>query len=243
MKLNINTDAVVSFTNTLEKMHRSALPNAIRGTLNNAAFDVKTNTMQKSADVNFIKRQPNFFKANSRFEKATGFNVNTMKSTVGMVSTNLQGADNHSVKDLEQQEHGGSIDKRSFIPTNLARKGNSARGLVRSNARLSAIKNIIKTKNSTGKNAKEKFVVAASVAGKGGFVLDENILWRIDSFPKSSLRSKRTIIKRTPIYSFKSGRKASVHATNFMREATLNTAKKMETFYFAEAKRQIEKLK
>ena len=90
MILNINSNAVVSYTNTLEKLHKSAFPVAIRETLNSAAFDVKKNTMPLSAKKSFIERQPTFFKANSKVDKATGFNTSTMKSTVGFFSNNLK---------------------------------------------------------------------------------------------------------------------------------------------------------
>ena len=49
MILNVNTDAVVALTNKLEKLHRSAFPVAVRSTLNSAAFDMKKDTILKSA--------------------------------------------------------------------------------------------------------------------------------------------------------------------------------------------------
>src|SRR5687767_16018423 len=85
MELNINSDAVVKHTNTLEKMHRSAMPLAIRNTLNSVAFDVKKNTMPASAEREFVTRAPNFFKANSRVEMARGWNVDSMQSVVGFI--------------------------------------------------------------------------------------------------------------------------------------------------------------
>ncbi|MBL4809315.1 MAG: hypothetical protein JKY43_04565, partial [Phycisphaerales bacterium] len=45
VEFNVNTDAVVSLTNKLEKLHKSAFPVAVRGTLNSAAFDVKQKSM------------------------------------------------------------------------------------------------------------------------------------------------------------------------------------------------------
>jgi hypothetical protein len=244
IQLNINTDGAVHFANTLEKLHKSALPSAVRGALNKAAFEVKTHTLQESANKNFVKRQPNFFKANSRFESAKGFDISTMKATVGMVSTGLtNGTKNHAVKDLEEQEEGGSIDRKSFIPMLSARKGGSYGGMVRPNARLSAIKKIIDTKNVVAKNNREKFVIAASIAGKGGFVLYNKILYRINSNPVSSLKNHRALIDRTPLYSFEKGRKARVHGTNFMKEASLRTAKQIQFYFEEEAMRQIKKYK
>jgi hypothetical protein len=239
MRININTDAVVSMTNKLEKLRKSALPAAVCGTLNDAAFDVKTNTMLRSSKNNFINREKNFFKANSTYQKATGFNISTMKSSVGFVS---KGGTNHSVDDLEEQEHGGVIDNRSFIPTVFARKGKTHTGLVKPNAQLSKINRIINVNDSIGKNQREKFVIAASVAGRGGFVLRGDILFRIDTAPKSNLRSKKANFKATPLYSFKKGRKVKVKPTNFMQEASLITQKKLDDFYIKQGERQLAKV-
>lgn len=240
MILNINNDAVVAFTNTLEKMHRSALPSAIRGTLNKAVFDVKSTSLQKSADASFEKRQPNFFRANSKFENAKGFDVNTMKATVGMTQTGLkQGQSNYAVRDLEQQERGGVIQRKSFIPLPAARINKSLKKNVRANARLSAIKNIIESKKATGNSSREKFVHAILEAGAGGFVLSGSTLYRINSLKKTGNHFK----DKTAIYSFRRGRSVRVQGTSFMQKASIESANKMEGFYQVEAKRQIDKLK
>jgi hypothetical protein len=245
MRLNINTDATVIFTNKIERLHRSALPNAIRNTLNKVAFDVKQNTMPRSADDAFEKRSPNFFKANSRVDMANGFNINSMRSTVGFTENKLQGRNNHAVDDLEQQEHGGAIKKRSFIPTDIARGGSNSRPVKVGN-RLSKISNIVNVSNAQGKNKHEKFIKSAVHAGKGGYVISNDILWRIDSIKTKKVRVigryRTTKIKATPIYSFDKGRSVNVHATGFMRRASMESVNKIDQFYITEAKKQIERL-
>lgn len=239
MILNINSDAVVQFTNTLEKMHRSALPSAIRGTLNKVVFDVKSKTLSKFADLSFEKRQPNFFRANSRFENAKGFNVSTMRATVGMTTMGLKGDHNYAVKDLEQQERGGLIPKKSFIPLPAARISGSLNKNVRANARLANIKKIIDSKKMTGNSSREKFVHAILEAGKGGFVLSGTTLFRINSLKKVG----NTFKDKTALYTFKRGRSVRVSPTAFMEKASMESGHKMEGFFSMEAKRQIEKLK
>lgn len=240
MFLNINSSAVVSYTNTLEQMHRSALPSAIRGALNKAVFDVKKNTLQKAADASFEKRQPNFFKANSKFENAKGFNVSTMQATVGMVETSLKGnGHNYAIKDLEQQESGGVIKKKSFIPLSGARIGGNASKNVRANARLSNIKKIIEARNSPGKNSRSRFVHAILAAGVGGFVLSGSKLFRVNSLRKTNGR----FMDKTALYDFKKGRSVRVSHTGFMKKASLQSAEKIEGFFVDEARRQIDKLK
>lgn len=244
MEFNINMDATIAHVVKLETISKSALPSAIRGTLNNAAFKLKSKEMPSEADDTFEKRSPNFFKANSKFESAKGFNVNQMKSTVGFFENKLANqATNFAVKDLEKQEEGGSINKRSLIPTIFARKGKSNRGLVRANARLSAIKKIVKSKSMVAKNAKEQFILAASMAGKDGYVSHNGFIYKILSAPMSKLGSKKTTFKAEPIYSVKHGRKAHVRPTNFMRIATERVKMGMPTDFIKEAERQFAKLK
>lgn len=247
MQLNINTDAVVKHTNTLEKLHKKHLPNAIRGALNKAAFDVKTDTLSRSAKKNFIERSPNFFKAFSRVERATGFNVKTMKSTVGMVNEGLKGEHNFAVKDLEQQEKGGTIDGKSFIPLPEARSGKVKP--VRPGNRLSSLPmaKMLNAAKGKGKNKQEKFITTAIAAGVGGLVLSNTskpMLLRITSIKRRKLkligRSNTAVIKYKALYTFKKGRKVSVSKTNFAKEAAISSAKKIEAFFIKEAEFQID---
>lgn len=170
MQININTESTVKFTNRLEKLHRSALPTAIRQTLNKAAFDVKQNTMPVEARASFEQRQPNFFKATSRVQMANGWSVKSMKATVGFIENGLKGGDNYAVKDLEQQERGGTIRGRSFIPTDVARGGSSARP-VRPSNRISRVRRVVNAASAHGKTRHEKFIRSAIYAGKGGYVI------------------------------------------------------------------------
>lgn len=242
MQLNINTNEVVKFTVKLERLRASALPNAIRGTLNDAAFDVKQKTMPVQAQAEFINRTPNFFKANSRVEMATGFSVNTMKATVGFFSNNLRGDNNYAVKDLEQQEYSGSIDKKSFIPLDPARKSGHT-SLVKPANRLTAIKNIVVAKNMGAGSKKQQFIKAIYKAGAGGYVLGSNIkgentLWRVDSIDPNP-EAKRFSL--TPLYDFRKARKVKVGEKMFMRTASLNSANKLNKFYIAQANFQIKR--
>ncbi len=238
--IDINNDKVVVFTNQLEKLHKSALPVAIRTALNSAAFDVKQDTMPRSAEKHFINRSRNFFKANSRVEQAQGFDIDKMKSTVGFVTSKLRGSD-QAVEDLEEQEYGGSIEGRSFIPMDTARGGSKVKS-VRPGNRLSKITNIINAAKVSGRSKKQKFVKAAIRAGKGGYVLgnfNPQILYKITSITR---RGNVMIIKKKPLYSFESGRAIKVSKTGFMRSATLKSNRKLNDFYIKQAKRQIERL-
>jgi len=230
MLLDVNTNEVVKFAAKLDAISRSALPVAVRGTLNNAAFDVKQNTMLKTSADKFKNRQPNFFKANSRVQMAKGFNINDMEAIVGFVDTNLKGGKNFSVKNLEQQEHGGTIKNKSFIPMLGARMSGSNDKLVAPANRISGIKNIVNTRNTRGANKRQRFKVAAIVAGVGGFILSENTLFKVKSLNKV-----------TPLYSFKRGRSIQVKPTGFMESASLQSGKKLEKYFEEQAEKQFKK--
>lgn len=242
MHININISAVVKHTNRLEKLRKSALPNAVRNTLNSAAFDVKQNTMPVSASKHFIKRKPNFFKANSKVFMAQGYNVNTMKSIVGFVPYSAQ-YNNFAVRELEQQEHSGTIEHRTFVPLDTSRSGANHAAQVLPSNRLDAIKNLIHASKSKGRNKKEQFIKAAIYAGKRGFVvgnLGKQTVFRINSIKRDA--SGKTVIGKTPLYSFSQGRSVRIRkATHFMREASYKSANKMTSFYIREAKRQYQR--
>jgi hypothetical protein len=240
-------------------MHKSALPNAIRETLSKSALNVKQETMPKSAKKEFVNREPNFFKGNSSVEFAKGYDVKSMKATVGFIDSKLKGGkSNYAVKDLQQQEHGGRIGGRSFKPTIYARAGKNSKGLVLPKFRISKIgKKLIDASKMHHLTDKQKFVVAAKLAKKGGYVLSKGMLWRIDQNPKIADSKGVTeinfkgqkvgyshytgLIERTPLYTFQKSGQAAVARTNFMREASMSTQKHMEAVFIKEAEKQIER--
>lgn len=248
IKFDINSNEAILLTRKLEKLNRSAFPVAVRGTLNKAAFEVKQTTMPVAADRHFIKRKPNFFKANSRVEMATGFEVNGMRATVGFIPRSSTGYNNYAVRELQQQEQGGIIDHRSFIPLDSARTGESHKQMVKPGVRLSNVKGVVNAANSKGANDKEKFIKAAIHAGRGGFVIgtgNKKKLFQISLINRLSGRDshgRMTRVKAKAIYSFSQGRGVSISATHFMKEATLITASRLPVFYAQEAERQFKRV-
>lgn len=236
MKLDVNTKALIVFSNKLEKMSRSALPVAVRTALNSVAFDVKQNSMPTKVRNEFVRRENNFFKANSKVEMARGFDVNNMSSKVGFISNKGK---NQAVDDLEQQEHGGTIKSRSFLPMDFARIGNVNRGNIRKGNRISSMV-ILKQRQMKAHTKGGRFNLALKEAGVGGFILGENgIVWRVDSLKRDGKGRPRL----TGVFNFKKGRSVKVEKTNFMREASETSYKKMDDFFIKEAKKQIAKLR
>lgn len=244
MFLNINTNGCVVLTNKLEKISRSALPVAIRGALNQTVKDIKQNTMPASARDKFNQRQKNFFTANSKFEYAKGFKINDMKAMVGFYENKLSNATtNFAVKDLEEQEHGGGIGSKAFIP--MAASRISGKGNVKAAFRLKKIRErgFVDMRKQRAATKSERFIKAVFKAGSGGFVLGstkngENILWRINSL-SSKINTKN--LDLTPLYDYSKGRSVKVHATAFMKQATMVSANRMESYYISQAKTQLQK--
>jgi hypothetical protein len=243
MQLNINTDAAVIFTDRLEAIGKSALPNAVRETLSKAALDVKKNTMPKTADKEFELRRKNFFRANSIVDFAQGKNISSMRSAVGFFENKLSAkTTNFAVKDLEQQEYGGDIDGKSFIPLDNARIGKSYKKSVRANARISGFKNLPNVSNAKGANWKQRAIKTAVFTGVGKYMLATS--GRVGSIYKiTSIRRDKgnTVFKKIKMYSYDKNRKVKVHKTNFMKKSAEETQKNIDKIYVVEAKKQIDK--
>lgn len=243
MFININSDAVVRHTATLERISRSALPVAVRQTLNMTALNVKQKTMPLESKV-FIHRNPTFWGATSKVNFAKGFDINTMQSEVGFMPQTGKKESGGATQDLEKQENAGSIEHRAFIPLAGARVANSFNRRVKDKMRIAAIKDkIVDAKKSNAKTKSGQWFSSAMFAGSGGFVLSawknsrgNRMLMRIDAASKGG-------IKYTPVYSVKGGRNVKVKATHFMKKASLMSASEMEQFYIINAEKQIAKIR
>ena len=241
---NVDTDSSIVFTNKLEKLSRSAFPNAVRGTLNKLAFDVKMVTMPKEANDSFIERDKRFFKSQSRVDMAKGFSVSSMKSGVGFMAQNSRTSD-VTIENLHQQEHGGEIANRKYIPVNTSRVSKSGNRKLQTKNRItdSTIKNIVRSSTMKGKSRQQQFVHAVHEAGVGGLVEGETrtgakIIWRVNSLT----RTRDGKFKLTPIWIVNDSKKIKIkRASHFMEKASIKSAKKGNQFYQKEAERQFEK--
>jgi hypothetical protein len=245
---SIDTTAAKYFAGKLQTMKRSAFPNAVRETLSKSALNVKQKTMPASAKKAFTERQKNFFKANSKVDFAKGYDIKRMEATIGFVSEKLKGGNNYAVKDLEQQEEGGQIKKRTFIPIDTARTGKSKSKLVQKKNILEKIKNIVKVRR-TG-NAKQAWVKAAIIAkklyGNDAYVLGrakegKQTLSRINNITRPG-GARDISINRTPLYSVVKGRAVAVKGTQFMKRASYETQSNMNAVFIIEAQKQINRL-
>lgn len=241
MRLNVDTTAVIAHTKRLEAYRKSALPNAVRETLNRAALDVKQRTMPKQAKDEFFERNKTFFKATSKVEFAKGKDIAGMASKIGFTENTLAGKRkgySQAIDDLEQQEQGGSIASRTFVPMNTARKGFSRGAPVKNSFRLAQLK-MVDASKAQGVNEGQKFIKSVYHAGKGGFVIGRSFVWRVNSLQ----RGEDGKLKITPIYSKETGRSVKVDRTHFMRDASLQSADKLNQFFIQEAEKQLKRVR
>lgn len=236
--LHVNSDELVTFSNKLEKLSRTAFPNAVRKTLNEVALDVKKRTLQRSAASVFTLRKKNFFKRFSRVmfvqERRV---VNKMESVVGMDSTRLSGANNFAVENLHEQEYGGMIGGRTFVPAKQSRVSKSwARNVKRQN-RISEAKKIGKAKGNT----KKAWLAAAAEVGVGGLIFGtfSPTVFRITKITKDG----GTKVKTEPVYHFKKGKKFTPDpkARGFARRASELSAQTMNQVFIKVAKNRFER--
>jgi len=243
---NVNTQACVVLVNKLEQLHKSALPLAIRGTLNAAAFDVKTRTLDESATKNFIRRSPTFFKRFSGVNRATGWNINSMQAEVGMTAEG--GGKNElkartAVANMEIQEEGGKIDK-GLDYLKAARTGGSLDNTVAGKRRwknANTIKGVF-THNGT---AKSRIVAAAYMALSMGKLQKVKIngrnFYRLVTGISKSKKGKIKIRSKL-IYVSRSGSNKEISATHFSREAAEKTTIRIPMYFNIEAQKQINRL-
>ena len=269
LAIDVNTDSFVVLANKLDNLNRSALPVAVRRTLNSTAFDVKQRTMLEMTKKQFVNRQANFFKANSKVIQATGFNVNEMESQIGFFEDRLKNkATNWAVKDLEQQEHGGSILGRDFITMNTGRVSNSPNKITKSGNRISDIKEDFVNQRSSRFKAKTRggrFRQAIALAmnpsdkelnrrsrnrKKAGLGVSKSL----GAFVLGDYQGKRFLWKidgwnqktgkpkLCAMMIFKKNRVVKIKkATHFMERASIISLQKTPHFFYREAENQIEK--
>jgi len=227
---SVNTDKLVALANKIDKLHKSALPVAIRQTLNDAAFATKDKFLMNEFDKQFVIRKRNFIKSHSSVNKtANTFNVNQMRSEVGVIKGKSKAGD-----ELRFQEYGGTVKNRDYIPTDMARASGSHSKLVSKNHYL---KNI-KKKKSKPQFKNQDFIKSVFKAGEGGHVIYDYILFEVKKIVK---KTNRLFFKLKPIYSYRKGRSVTITKKPFLSPASTSAIKTMPEIFVKNAQRQINK--
>ena len=139
VKIDIDSKELESYTKKLRQVHRSALPLAVRGTLNEAAFHMKKEEMPKSFYDKFTIRSKSFITSKSGYSKCTNtFDISKMQSEAGVKKSNNP---NDSQNKLIFQEEGG-VENRDFYPNDYVRKGKSNENKIYKDLYFSNFKNL-----------------------------------------------------------------------------------------------------
>jgi len=247
--IDVNTDNLIKFSKKLDKLSRSALPVAVRQTLNSVAFETKKKTLPREAAKSFENRNPSFYKRFSRVETAQGFDINRMQSKAGMVDS-AGGKKEQAGEDQTQQQIGGNISGRTFIPLDQARTGGKHSKNVKKKNRISNINIVLDTKDSKASTPTKKLIQTSIQAikkfGSGSVIKHKGdkseILYRVQR--GSGIKTREFNIKLIPLYTVKKGR--SVRIKNPI-PFTLNAGKRAQLqankFFRSHAKRALNKVR
>ena len=243
-QLNVNTDAAIILTAKLERMHRSAMPSAIRSTLNDAAFAMKEKEILDSAKINMKVKNPTFFKRFTGLKRANGFNVNSMYSEVGFLDRGQKSATKAINKGMESNEFGGQDnDGGMYIG-----KSRNAKGLVKRNARFdkSKVTRGYRSSNIRTKKSNNNFmgrIFASIQENKSVFINSKSGRFLVKAISvERGGKDKKAKIKVDFLMRHRKQHIAKAKATHFNQEAALKTQKQMDNFYKKNAEFQFSKI-
>jgi len=247
ISFDVNNDAAIAYTTKLLSLHKSAFPVAVRATLNDAAFDMKKNTLPDSFRSHFVIRAPTFIKRFTSVQKANGFDVDTMSSAIGFVDQGEQKVD-AAIRGIEDNEVGGKVTTGlAYLPG--SRVGGSAdRAVTRKNRfskdNIIEIQNIynITSRQRVG-TTKSRFVASAIMAAKTGKFIKlrkdgRNYYIKVS---KVSINKGKVDFTSKIVYASRNSSNKSIKATHFVEHAAGDTIKKMSDFYKKNAEKQFTK--
>lgn len=212
---DVNTDAAISLTAKLERLHRSAFPVAVRSTLNDLGFETK-GLIPRAAGRKFTIRQKNLYKKFIVVNKAKGFDIKKMSSVVGIDGNARKGK--RLALNLSMQESGGVINSRKLIPMDQARISGNYGKKLRAKNRF----NNINISSSKRRKSSSKYVLIKK--GNKGTVFDV---------------SGR---KMKPIFHYRSTNKTRLSARPVLRPSARKAAKRVNDFYLKNAEKQFKRL-
>lgn len=238
---NLNTSELTILSNKLDRIGRSELPLAIRGTLNDMAFKMKgyrqRGEIDKMAEKSFdYKRDKNFIKSMSGAEKATGFNTKKMVSKAGIIKTSGK---NKVAEGLFAQETGNDINKKT-TPLDGSRTAKNRSKKVGRQSRLRNLnpidarelrKNKFIAKAISSKNKKRMLLVKGS---------GTDLIGRVRTFK----RKKGTVdIKIEWLYRVADNINIKLKKRPFIKKAAKNVGKDMDKIFVENANKRLNKIK
>lgn len=255
VKLDVNTDACIKLTAKLEKLSKSALPSAIRNTLNDVGFEHKRLIPIEAKNSFEYSRNKTFFRAVTNVEKASGFNVNTMKAVSGLNPNALGGKAKKVIDNLEAHENGGILKSRKLLNLNTSRVGSGKGGRVQSSARFEktpfhdstdAFKANLK-KTGSKKSAFVVAILSANKSGKKNMLIKGGKKGKISGLVYSigggsiNRKTKKFNVKTKKLFSYRENTAFKIRRTTFISNSNKVAARKIESFYQKQAEFQFKK--
>jgi len=251
---NIESFEMKRYSNTLRDLHRKHLPSAARSTLNDAALYVKVRKtgMNTEFESKFKVKKHTFLQSHSWATKATGFDINKMEATVGVVKVGGSKSAESSIaaQGLKLQEFGGS-EKREYMYNAESRgvvsKRKAKRGIsgfvnkdlyLKDNLSMGVTHGKFKYKGTK----KSRFVAAAFYAKKFGLIVkhDKQLFKIIDV---KRLANKKIEIEKVNFANVDFTRHVNYKQNKFLLPASERATKMMGEFYKANVEFQLKKSK
>jgi len=231
--LQFKSDKLIDYSHKLSKIHKSALPNAVRFTLTDAAKDVYFNTLQKHAYKEFDVKKASFFKTFSKYKPAEGWNINNMKATAGMVKGNKPKS--VASTEIAKQQYAGTIPNKSYIASDSQR---NSKGLLKpSYIRAISVKPIV----FSGSNYYKK-AIEAKTQNKPLLIKRNNkgVLVKVKRINKGGKEPIKTEI----LANYESNRSIKLKDVHpFVNNAALESGRKINSFYIKNAEKQIKRIR
>lgn len=236
----VDTKQLYNLGVKLINVHRAAMPNAVRFTLNDIAFDVKKNTLLPAlSKSDMIIRSESFFKKYSGVDKATGWDIDRMQAEVGMIPS---GNASKAVSRLKEQEEGGTLP-HYFVPDIQARTGGTRRGKVRAPYRHARMNLRARVRFGDKQRLIREVAgtrIASGGAGRGNVIIYGSVLYEIRGFKR--MRKSDTIkLHLKKLYTFRQGRKVHLKPQRFMEKAAMTSGQKLQEIFNSNAERQLKK--
>jgi hypothetical protein len=239
--ITVDTKEIVKLTAQLTSVHRAAFPNAVRFTLSDLAFDVKKNTLLPAlSQSEMIIRSPQFFKRYSGAQKATGWDISAMQSQVGMIPS---GGATKAVGRLKEQEEGGTLTNRSFVPDIKVRIGANERGRVRRSGymnRLSLVGHISRGDKLSLIRTVTGTRISSGGSGKGNVIIYGSVLYEIQGF-KRIRQSDIIKLHLKKLYAYRKDREIHLKPQRFMQRSAMESGQKLQDIFNKNAERQLKK--
>jgi hypothetical protein len=252
----VNFKEMKGMEKSLNELDRSAIPVAIRQTLNDLAFEVRQVTLPEEYHKAMIAKgiqgralvnSPLFAVA-----KADGFDVDSMRSEMG-----AEKGFGNIAQGMATQQAGANITDRGYIPVEGARSGNKKTAAVKKSAYLANIEgkliNPRRVSRRVAKGTKKsktvaalimahklnKFFVGARVRGKFG---KDNIYERARPVRIDGKGDHREVSDYGNILVYAHKRKVSNKASSFLSKAGVSAAAKLGEIHRRNIEKQMRRI-